>query len=73
MSQGNSVSIVTGFDSRQGQGRDFFSVRYRVQTSFGAHRASYTNITWGSSENGHLHLVLRLRMHGALSPLSSCA
>jgi hypothetical protein len=53
MSQCSSVSIVTrlqverlGFDSLQGQGRDF-SLQHDVQTSSGAHPPSYPMGTGG--------------------------
>jgi hypothetical protein len=52
-----------------------FSLRHRVQTSSVIHSASYPMGTGGSYPRGcakltnHLHIVLRLRMLGAIPPL----
>jgi len=72
-SRSSSVGIVTGlqagrprFHTRQGQ--EFLSLRYRVQPGTGAHPASCPKRVPGALTT-HLHLVPRLRMHGAIPPI----
>jgi len=80
-----SVSIKTrlrtgrsGFNSRQGQWWNFFSLRHLVHTDFGAQPPSNSMGTAAISSGGkrpgreadiHLHLMTRLRIRGAIPPL----
>jgi hypothetical protein len=57
-----------GFDSRKGQEIVFFS---SVQTFTGAHPASYSMVKRPGRDTTQLHLVVRLRIRGALPPLQS--
>jgi len=63
-SQGSSVSVVTMVGAAQ-PGQWFFSLLNCVQTISGAHLASF-------SVGTHFHLLLRLRMRGAIPPLRIC-
>jgi hypothetical protein len=71
----SSLNIVTrlrarrpGIDSRQGLGF-FFSPRHCVQTGPGGPPSLVSSGYWGVKLTTHLHLVSRLRMRKAISPL----
>jgi hypothetical protein len=77
---GSSVRIMTrlrpglpGFVTLQGQGRDIFSLRLRVQTDSGAHQASYPigteTLFPGIEDNQSPPSSAEVKSHGIIPPL----